>query len=175
MAGRSDKSENDHLRCRICLLSDRESRKQIVNNICSCKGASGAVHIECLEMWIEASDRDSCEVCLQKISIERIPKYGILKSIAIFFYSNRVSQLLVLVMLVSLTVYVLSIKYMDQLTVKHRSPEKKIFSFLANFAIFGSVFVISYSPLICLYVWDLWKEWRKTQYQLRISSAVSNV
>lgn len=184
-------------RCRICLLSDEEAKKKMVCNICNCKGkfviisryvvitpyshcsllagASGNVHIECLEMWITSSNRDHCEVCLEKIYIEKVPKFGVLRSIPIFLYSSRISQLFMIMLLIGIAIYVSSMWYIDRLSFKRDSNFNKIMTFVANLSIFGSVFIISYSPLLCLYVWDLWKEWRKSQYRLRIKPRVHNV
>ncbi len=138
-------------------------------------GASGGVHAECLELWIAASHRDDCEICLQKINVERVPKFGTLKSIAIFFYSNRAVKILVAIMVVALVVYTMSITHVDRLSSKPHSSTDKLFLFFANVSIFGSVFVISYSPLICLYIWDQWKEWRKSQYHLQIRTSVIEI
>ncbi|XP_065224754.1 E3 ubiquitin-protein ligase MARCHF2-like [Planococcus citri] len=162
-------------RCRICLLNDEESKKKLVTNICNCKGASGNVHIECLETWIMSSNRDHCEVCLEKIYIERLPKFGILRSIPVFLYSSRISQLFVIMIIAGIAVYVTAMWYIDRLNFKHDSNANKFIAFIANIAIFGSVFIISYSPLLCLYVWDLWKEWRRTQYRLRIRPRIQPV
>lgn len=133
------------------------------------------MHIECLEMWISSSNRDHCEVCLEKIYIEKIPKFGVLRSIPIFLYSSRISQFFIVMLLMGVAIYWSSMWYIEKLSYKRDSSVHKIITFIANLSIFGSVFIISYSPLLCLYVWDLWKEWRKTQYRLRIRPRVMQV
>lgn len=117
-------------------------------------------------MWIATSGRKNCEVCLQKIDIEKIPKYGVVRSMIIFLYTNGVSQLLILLMLIGLIIYVTSIWYIDQLSTKPHSALGKIFLFITNLSVFISVFIISYSPLMCFYIWDLWEQWRKMQCYL---------
>lgn len=138
-------------------------------------GASGNVHLECLETWMTSSNRDNCEVCLEKIHIEKIPKYGILRSIPIFVYSSKISQIVIFIMLLGILVYVSSVRYTEKLTVQSNSYVRKFFLFAANMCIFCSVFVISYSPLLCLYLWDMWRVWRKTQYTLRVTAFTETV
>lgn len=119
-------------------------------------------------MWIASSNRDHCELCLQKINIVRIPKHGILTSVAFFFNTNRICQVLIVTVLIGFTIYITCILCIDKLPVKPRSISDKLLVFFVNILVFASVFIISYSPLICLYLWDMWKEWRRTQYYVEV-------
>ena len=45
--------------CRICLEDGG-------GHFCSCTGTCALVHPECLQKWIDISQRDTCEICLSK-------------------------------------------------------------------------------------------------------------
>ncbi|XP_034941786.1 E3 ubiquitin-protein ligase MARCH3-like [Chelonus insularis] len=67
--------------CRICY--DNTIRYPIIYP-CKCKGTMGAIHLSCLERWLEESNRSSCELCGYQFDIERTPRYSALRSIFIW-------------------------------------------------------------------------------------------
>lgn len=50
--------------CRICLEEGGD-------NFCGCKGSCAKVHAECLQKWIDISQKDSCEICLQEYNFPK--------------------------------------------------------------------------------------------------------
>lgn len=45
----------------------------------------GAIHLKCLERWLEESNRNSCELCGYEFQVERTPRYtSILRSIIVW-------------------------------------------------------------------------------------------
>lgn len=48
--------------CRICL----EDTGELITP-CNCKGTSAYVHDACLTKWLELSERDTCEICHEKL------------------------------------------------------------------------------------------------------------
>lgn len=44
----------------------------------------GAIHLGCLERWLEESNRNSCELCGYRFEIERTPRHHVLRSIIIW-------------------------------------------------------------------------------------------
>ena len=53
--------------CRICLEEGGD-------NFCGCKGSCGQVHAECLQKWIDISQKNSCEICLQEYIFPKVFK-----------------------------------------------------------------------------------------------------
>ena len=39
---------------------------------CKCKGTAANVHVECLQRWLEVSERTSCEICKHRYDIEEL-------------------------------------------------------------------------------------------------------
>lgn len=50
--------------CRICL-------EEGGGNFCSCTGTCALIHAECLQKWIDISNRDFCEICLSKYNFHQ--------------------------------------------------------------------------------------------------------
>ncbi|XP_037078264.1 E3 ubiquitin-protein ligase MARCHF3-like [Pollicipes pollicipes] len=57
--------------CRIC--HEGESREALISP-CRCAGSVGLVHVSCIEKWLSAANKDSCEICMYKYVTERRPK-----------------------------------------------------------------------------------------------------
>jgi len=49
---------NDTMTCRICLENEG-----CIISACGCTGTCGAIHLECLQQWIDVSAATSCEIC----------------------------------------------------------------------------------------------------------------
>lgn len=49
----------------------------------------GAIHLKCLEHWLEESNRNSCELCGHQFEIRRTPRYHVLHSILIWVCLNQ--------------------------------------------------------------------------------------
>ena len=49
----------------------------------------GAIHLKCLERWLEESNRNSCELCGYHFDVRRTPRYNILHSIIIWMCLNQ--------------------------------------------------------------------------------------
>ncbi|XP_015607157.1 E3 ubiquitin-protein ligase MARCH3-like [Cephus cinctus] len=79
-------SDIEEVYCRICY--DTDARVQIIYP-CKCKGTMGAIHLECLERWLEESNRNSCELCGQQFQVERTPRYHALTSIFVWLCLNQ--------------------------------------------------------------------------------------
>ncbi|XP_033217209.1 E3 ubiquitin-protein ligase MARCH2-like [Belonocnema kinseyi] len=77
----SEISGLDDISCRICY--DSHQTAQIVFP-CWCKGTIGAIHLTCLEQWLEESNRKSCELCRYEFQVERTPRYRALQSIPVW-------------------------------------------------------------------------------------------
>lgn len=45
--------------CRICQVEGDD----VLIHLCHCKGAIGYYHYECLVIWLQTSQRTSCELC----------------------------------------------------------------------------------------------------------------
>ncbi|XP_012272856.2 E3 ubiquitin-protein ligase MARCH3-like [Orussus abietinus] len=89
----SSNSDPEEPRCRICY--DSGQRYPIIYP-CRCKGTMGAIHLKCLERWLEESNRNSCELCGHLFQVQRTPRYHALQSIMIWFcLSQREHQLFV--------------------------------------------------------------------------------
>jgi len=56
------------------------------------QGTMGAIHLKCLERWLEESNRNDCELCGYKFRVERTPRYKVLRSIIIWLCSNQESH-----------------------------------------------------------------------------------
>ncbi|KAK0075921.1 hypothetical protein PV325_006173 [Microctonus aethiopoides] len=66
--------------CRICY----DTTRCPIIYPCKCKGTMGAIHLLCLERWLEESNRSSCELCGYRFDVERTPRYRALRSIAVW-------------------------------------------------------------------------------------------
>ena len=53
------------------------------------KGTMGAVHLKCLERWLEESNRNSCELCGHQFVVRRTPRYHVLHSIVVWLCLNQ--------------------------------------------------------------------------------------
>lgn len=71
--------------------------KRINGNICLIiQGTMGAIHLACLERWLEESNRNSCELCGHVFDVERTLRYRALQSIVIWLcLSQQQHQLFV--------------------------------------------------------------------------------
>lgn len=49
----------------------------------------GAIHLKCLERWLEESNKNSCELCGHEFRVERTPRYKILRSVIIWLCLNH--------------------------------------------------------------------------------------
>ncbi|EZA58048.1 E3 ubiquitin-protein ligase MARCH3 [Ooceraea biroi] len=49
----------------------------------------GAIHLKCLERWLEESNRNNCELCGYEFRVERTPRYHALRSVIIWFCLDR--------------------------------------------------------------------------------------
>lgn len=49
----------------------------------------GAIHLKCLERWLEESNRNSCELCGFEFRVERTPRYTVFRSISIWLSLNQ--------------------------------------------------------------------------------------
>ena len=58
--------------CRICL----ESSGTLISP-CNCRGTSGYIHKECLEMWMNESNRQSCEICQYEYNVTEVSQCSI--------------------------------------------------------------------------------------------------
>ncbi|EFN76273.1 E3 ubiquitin-protein ligase MARCH3 [Harpegnathos saltator] len=54
---------------------------------CKCRGTVALVHVECLERWLTESGRARCELCGYKYATKRVPRYGLFRSVAIWFHT----------------------------------------------------------------------------------------
>ncbi|KYM94275.1 E3 ubiquitin-protein ligase MARCH3 [Cyphomyrmex costatus] len=55
----------------------------------------GAIHLKCLERWLEESNRNNCELCGHEFRTERTPRYKVLQSIIIWLCLNHSGQVYV--------------------------------------------------------------------------------
>ncbi|XP_029050796.1 E3 ubiquitin-protein ligase MARCHF3-like isoform X1 [Osmia bicornis bicornis] len=77
---------NEEIQCRICY----DSTQQLpIIYPCKCKGTMGAIHLKCLEHWLEESNRNSCELCGHQYEVRRTPRYHVLYSIIIWMCLNQ--------------------------------------------------------------------------------------
>ncbi|XP_043282761.1 E3 ubiquitin-protein ligase MARCHF2-like [Venturia canescens] len=90
---RSTASGSSEISCRICY----DTNPLIpITFPCKCKGTMGAIHLACLERWLEESNRKSCELCGHEFEVERTPRHPALRSIIIWMcLSQRQHQLFV--------------------------------------------------------------------------------
>ncbi|XP_076180435.1 E3 ubiquitin-protein ligase MARCHF3 [Ptiloglossa arizonensis] len=79
-------TSNEDIHCRICY--DTTQQLPIIYP-CKCKGTMGAVHLKCLERWLEESNRNSCELCGHQFLVARTPRYHVLHSIVIWLCLNQ--------------------------------------------------------------------------------------
>lgn len=49
----------------------------------------GAIHLKCLERWLEESNRNNCELCGHVFRIERTPRYKVFRSIVVWLCLNQ--------------------------------------------------------------------------------------
>ncbi|XP_053989140.1 E3 ubiquitin-protein ligase MARCHF3-like [Hylaeus volcanicus] len=77
------------LHCRICY--DTTQQLPVIYP-CKCKGTMAAVHLKCLERWLEESNRNSCELCGHRFVVERTPRYRVVSSIVIWLCLNQHRQ-----------------------------------------------------------------------------------
>lgn len=56
--------------------------------IINAQGSIGAIHLACLERWLEESNRKSCELCGQPFNVERTPRYEVLESLLVWLCLN---------------------------------------------------------------------------------------
>ncbi|XP_072751340.1 E3 ubiquitin-protein ligase MARCHF3 [Anoplolepis gracilipes] len=80
----SDSMED--VNCRICYDPNQELP---IIYPCKCKGTMGAIHLKCLERWLEESNRNSCELCGYEFQVERTPRYKVLRSIVVWLCLNQ--------------------------------------------------------------------------------------
>lgn len=55
----------------------------------------GAIHLKCLERWLEESNRNSCELCGHEFRVERTPRYNVLRSVIVWLWLNQDHQMYV--------------------------------------------------------------------------------
>ncbi|CAK9817944.1 E3 ubiquitin-protein ligase MARCHF3 [Anthophora plagiata] len=72
---------DNEIHCRICYDT---SQQLPVIYPCKCKGTMGAVHLKCLERWLEESNRSNCELCRYQFHVKRTLRYHVLHSIIIW-------------------------------------------------------------------------------------------
>ena len=66
----SESSKNSSgLFCRICHCGEGEGEKLI--SPCHCSGTMGLLHRSCIEKWLSAVNKDTCELCHQKYRVSR--------------------------------------------------------------------------------------------------------
>lgn len=58
--------------CRICLETTCDGGGPMINP-CGCTGTAANVHSSCLTRWLQVSGHDYCEVCYQRLSVNRRP------------------------------------------------------------------------------------------------------
>lgn len=56
------------------------------------KGSIGAIHLTCLEKWLEESNRSSCELCGHEFQVERTLRYRVIESIVIWLCLKQQRQ-----------------------------------------------------------------------------------
>ncbi|KAI4497456.1 hypothetical protein M0802_007467 [Mischocyttarus mexicanus] len=78
---RYETDDVEDIHCRICYDS---SQQFPIVYPCKCKGTMGAVHVKCLEHWLEESNRNSCELCGHVFQVERTPRYKAVTSVIIW-------------------------------------------------------------------------------------------
>lgn len=49
----------------------------------------GAIHLKCLERWLEESNRNNCELCGHEFRMERTPRYKVLRSVVVWLCLNQ--------------------------------------------------------------------------------------
>lgn len=49
----------------------------------------GAIHLKCLERWLEESNRNVCELCGYEFRVQRTPRYKVLRSIVLWMCLNQ--------------------------------------------------------------------------------------
>lgn len=49
----------------------------------------GAIHLKCLERWLEESNRNNCELCGHEFRMERTPRYKVLRSVGVWLCLNQ--------------------------------------------------------------------------------------
>ncbi|XP_076397861.1 E3 ubiquitin-protein ligase MARCHF3 isoform X1 [Megachile rotundata] len=79
-------SLNEEIQCRICYDSNQQLP---IIYPCKCKGTMGAIHLKCLERWLEESNRNNCELCGHRYEVRRTPRYHVLHSIIIWMCLNQ--------------------------------------------------------------------------------------
>ncbi|KAG5305579.1 MARH3 ligase, partial [Acromyrmex insinuator] len=82
----------EDVNCRICYDPNQELP---IMYPCKCKGTMGAIHLKCLERWLEESNRNSCELCGHEFRMERTPRYKVLRSVIIWLCLNHNDQMYV--------------------------------------------------------------------------------
>ncbi|XP_044271133.1 E3 ubiquitin-protein ligase MARCHF3-like [Tribolium madens] len=148
---------------------------------CKCKGSIALAHLNCLEIWLNESNRNECELCQYHFRVVREPKYGILRSIIVFLRhpGDHFRELLVdIITLVVYTPSTVTSTYMLMLlceSMAKASPKfrKTILSHVMAFiSIFGIAAInFTYTSWLVLtiekYV-DYWREWYKHNCSLRV-------
>ncbi|XP_011640738.1 E3 ubiquitin-protein ligase MARCH3-like [Pogonomyrmex barbatus] len=76
----------EDINCRICY--DPSSELSVIYP-CRCKGTMGAIHLKCLERWLEEGNRDNCELCGHVFRVERTPRYKALRSVTVWLCLNQ--------------------------------------------------------------------------------------
>ncbi|XP_043465795.1 E3 ubiquitin-protein ligase MARCHF2-like, partial [Leptopilina heterotoma] len=64
----------------------------IYNRTVHLQGTVGAIHLTCLEKWLEESNRSSCELCGHDFQVERTLRYGVAESIAVWLCLRQQRQ-----------------------------------------------------------------------------------
>lgn len=60
---RADDDADEELCCRVCRLSQVDDPSRVLFSPCRCSGSIRYVHQDCLELWLQQSRKDRCELC----------------------------------------------------------------------------------------------------------------
>ncbi|XP_063907646.1 E3 ubiquitin-protein ligase MARCHF3-like isoform X2 [Zophobas morio] len=164
----------DHI-CRIC--HGGNSSGDLLTPCC-CKGSVALAHLNCLEIWLNESNRNECELCQYHFRVIREPKYSILWSIYMFLRhpGEHLRELLVdVITLIVYTPSTVTSSYMLMLLCESMAKTNPTFrkSFLSHIMAFTAIFAINfiYTSWLVLtvekYV-DYWRDWYKKHCTLKV-------
>ncbi|XP_045766201.1 uncharacterized protein LOC123867913 isoform X1 [Maniola jurtina] len=160
--------------CRICHSGETVSSESgRLISACSCRGTVGKVHVKCLERWLTESGKSRCELCGIKYVTKRVHKFGVLKSLVMWIFSNNSKHMMVdffgILIMTPIAVVAAGLTgrtFAGLMTQDQLTPWP-----------LASTFVLACMTLVCYYCWIVsaltrhalgWWIWYRSHYEVRL-------
>jgi len=163
--------------CRICHEGEGEGEGERLISPCLCSGSVGLLHRSCIEKWLSAVNKDTCELCGQKYQVSRHSRpfsSWLLTPAVGDDQRNLVGDTICFMLLTPLTTISAYLCASGASYYFHQIKKSEAVGLLTLASLLILIYLI-WLLLTIRYHFQVWFKWRNTNQEIRLLDVSSNL